>query len=378
MNLTRNLKEGMTGADVRTVKDRLFALGYYAKTVKKITHDRFGADTTTAVKAFQKAKGLDDDGIVGALTWGALFPAEKERTLKFLMSGDDVLELKNNLFKLGFYPSKITKITNNRFGADTVTAVKAFQARYSLTVDGIVGEKTRAMLADVLSGKTVSDPGTDYVTAAKYPRIGEAARNAINTALKGVSAKRREFVLEALKHATDASIASQFAYPSSLYIRGGNLYGKDCKTLNIITKKYLTSTYKKKYADYCTNGRIEMMIKAVEANPDTTGSDCSGGPVGLARYFGYVEGSFDDTANGLLGGHSKAISKAELTAGDFIGKSGHICIYAGGGYMIEWVGGEYGCQLTEVSKRWAWSYTRKKMIKTLSACKKYRKPKWFD
>ena len=32
----------------------------------------FGAQTGAAVRAFQYAKGLDDDGIVGPLTWAAL------------------------------------------------------------------------------------------------------------------------------------------------------------------------------------------------------------------------------------------------------------------------------------------------------------------
>lgn len=34
---------------------------------------RFGKDTRTAVKAFQKRRGLEDDGVVGPLTWTALF-----------------------------------------------------------------------------------------------------------------------------------------------------------------------------------------------------------------------------------------------------------------------------------------------------------------
>ena len=62
MELTRNLKRGMSGDDVRKVKDKLFSLGYFGEAVKKITHDRFGADTEVAVRAFQRAKGLEEDG----------------------------------------------------------------------------------------------------------------------------------------------------------------------------------------------------------------------------------------------------------------------------------------------------------------------------
>ena len=69
MTYTRLLKKGMTGEDVRAVKDRLVELGY----LKVATHNTFGSDTRAAVKAFQKAKGLTVDGIVGTATWGALF-----------------------------------------------------------------------------------------------------------------------------------------------------------------------------------------------------------------------------------------------------------------------------------------------------------------
>lgn len=73
MNWTRNLKRGMSGDDVLAVKKQLFALGYYAPNVTKITHGVFGGDTVRAVKAFQTDVGLAVDGIVGALTWEGLF-----------------------------------------------------------------------------------------------------------------------------------------------------------------------------------------------------------------------------------------------------------------------------------------------------------------
>lgn len=299
------------------------------------------------------------------------------RSLKRYMSGTDVRELKETLLKLGYYDKKITKITNSTYGNDTYKAVKAFQKEHGLTVDGIFGTKSNERLQEILS-KEAAKEQAEYVTAKEYPRISETVRKAINTALNGKEATlvRRKVVLEALKYATDATIASKYTYPSSLYIRGGNLYNTDGK-LNVITEKYLTNTYAKKYADYCTNGRLELMKKSVNANPDITGADCSGGIIGILRHFGLISMKTDASANTLLGtGYSASIKKTELTAGDFVGKSGHICLYAGGGYMVEWAGGEYGCQITSVSKRKCWSFTKKKM-KTMSACTKYRKTKLY-
>lgn len=59
----------MSGDDVKAVKDRLVELGYlYAS-----TKNRFGDDSYKATKAFQSANGLESDGIVGPMTYAALF-----------------------------------------------------------------------------------------------------------------------------------------------------------------------------------------------------------------------------------------------------------------------------------------------------------------
>lgn len=75
MEFTRNLKKGMSGEDVRAVKERLVTLGYlYAAT--KLT---FGSDTLKAVKAFQAANGLEADGVVGALTLSSLLNDDMDK-----------------------------------------------------------------------------------------------------------------------------------------------------------------------------------------------------------------------------------------------------------------------------------------------------------
>ena len=77
MTYTRLLKKGMAGEDVRAVKDKLVELGY----LKTATHSTFGGDTKEAVKTFQRAEGLEADGVVGPLTWAALFGGKPPDTL---------------------------------------------------------------------------------------------------------------------------------------------------------------------------------------------------------------------------------------------------------------------------------------------------------
>ena len=62
------IKQGSTGATVKTIQQKLKNWGYYSGAVDGI----FGAKTTAAVKLFQKRNGLTVDGIVGAKTLAAL------------------------------------------------------------------------------------------------------------------------------------------------------------------------------------------------------------------------------------------------------------------------------------------------------------------
>ena len=65
-NLTRTLKKGSKGDDVKQLQKTLIELGY---SVGKYGADKnFGNDTKNAVKKFQKAKGLTQDGKVGKNT----------------------------------------------------------------------------------------------------------------------------------------------------------------------------------------------------------------------------------------------------------------------------------------------------------------------
>ena len=64
------LRKGDKGEDVRVLQNKLLALGY---SLSKYGADgSYGAETTTAVMAFQTDKGLVVDGICGPITQAAL------------------------------------------------------------------------------------------------------------------------------------------------------------------------------------------------------------------------------------------------------------------------------------------------------------------
>ena len=104
---------------------------------------------------------------------------EYTRNLRKGTSGEDVLFCKQRLLELGFYGDHITTVTRKTFGADTLEAVKRFQAQAALTVDGVIGKETWAALIDgtitetepVKKG-TVSDKAK-AICALALTRIGD-------------------------------------------------------------------------------------------------------------------------------------------------------------------------------------------------------------
>ncbi len=64
------LRKGYVGASAKALQILLIGNGYSCGNAGVDGH--FGGDTEKAVKAYQKAKGLEVDGIVGSATWGSL------------------------------------------------------------------------------------------------------------------------------------------------------------------------------------------------------------------------------------------------------------------------------------------------------------------
>ena len=66
---------------------------------------------------------------------------EYSRNLKKGTSGEDVLFCKQKLLELGFYGEHITTVTRKTYGADTLEAVKRFQAQAGSPSTGSSGRK---------------------------------------------------------------------------------------------------------------------------------------------------------------------------------------------------------------------------------------------
>lgn len=194
-----SLKAGSQGTAVSELQAVLKLLGYYTGAVD----GDYGQSTATAVSQFQKAAGLNPDGIVNSGTWERLFPpvatessaaafpvpattttpppaantsapnttrvtnpkpaqtastATKPSTpkpaqtpastevnlpvLRLAMRGAAVKKLQQRLQVFGLFKGSVDGV----FGPQTEIAVKALQSRYRLNPDGVVGSATWKLL----------------------------------------------------------------------------------------------------------------------------------------------------------------------------------------------------------------------------------------
>jgi N-acetylmuramoyl-L-alanine amidase len=152
---------------VRDIQDRLQALSH------ETTPDapgEFGKATFDAVSAFQVARGLASDGIVGPDTWRSLWEASYrlgDRLLfhrRPMQRGDDVSELQGRLNSLGFDAGNVDGI----LGPDTRGAVTEFQHNRSMAEDGIAGPSTIAELRVV--ARVVPETGREAVRERQWLR----------------------------------------------------------------------------------------------------------------------------------------------------------------------------------------------------------------
>lgn len=136
------VRQGSSGRFVKYLQFMLKIKGYAVGNID----GAFGANTRSAVIAFQQANGLTPDGIVGRQTWYKLNNLTPEaRTLKLGDFGAEVKYLQQKLYSKLYNVGPIDGI----FGRQTEQAVKEFQAENGLIADGIVGRRTwEAILND--------------------------------------------------------------------------------------------------------------------------------------------------------------------------------------------------------------------------------------
>ena len=159
--LAANLKNGSKGNDVKQLQMNLNGLGFNCGSAD----GAFGKNTEKAVKAFQKAEGLEADGIAGNKTQSALKKIAKS--------------VQNDLKALGYDPGSVDGI----IGSKTVAALKKFQKDHGYSQTGVATDDVRDDLKDALKEMKAD--------AAEAKKKAEAEKKAAEEAKKKAEAEKK-------------------------------------------------------------------------------------------------------------------------------------------------------------------------------------------
>ena len=143
-------------SDLKVWQADLAAVGCYGGGIDGL----LGPKTEAAIKSYQTARGLPVSGLLDASTEDALEKDVARRasvcssggsgTAATKAAADDLKVWQNDLNLVGCYAGPV----DGQVGALTEVAVHAFQAAKGLTVDGILGPRTKAALTADAAART--------------------------------------------------------------------------------------------------------------------------------------------------------------------------------------------------------------------------------
>lgn len=297
------LKKGSTGADVKKLQTRLKELGY----LKGSADGDFGDATEAAVKAFQAQNGLTVDGKAGANTQTKLYSdsAKKATTAtatntskptatpftsyKKGDSGSEIKRVQQRLKELGY----LTGSADGDFGDKTEAAVRAFQSRNGLTVDGKVGKNTLSKLFSDSAKKAATATPTPTTKPTNTPKPTATPTPKPTNTPKPTATPRVESL--------------------TYYLKLGSS-GTKVKTLQtrLIQLGWLTGT-----ADGSYGSATEYAVKAFQARYSSLWTDGIAGPDTLKILYGAGAATSSTPAaslgmsldEGATGGAVKAMQK---------------------------------------------------------------------
>ena len=324
-------KLGDVGEDVKRIQHRLYELGYLAS-AEMITGN-YDEKTQEAALKLQKVNSLSEDGKVGSETMNLLYSDEiKANTLSLGEHSEVVQAIQNRLFELGY----LTTSPDGTYGNDTGLAVRLFQSKNDLVVDGYLGPSTRAIILSSeakANGLSLGDQNEqvtrlqNLLAKAGYLNednatgyFGEITENALKRfqSNNGLSADGRAGAQ------TFAKLNSSGINGPSRGDSGGSSGGSSSG-----------GSYSGSVGNMISIASSKIGSPYVWGAKGSDSFDCSGFVYWVLKQMGVGQSYLTSSGWRNPGRYTRISSFSDIQAGDIVVVSGHVGIAAGGGEVID-------------------------------------------
>ena len=326
------VSKDVDGDDIKRIQNRLYELGYLA--TGDLVTGHFGDDTEAAVIKLQEVNGLNVDGKVGRQTINLLYSDEiKPNFLSYGEKSDVVLACQTRLKELGY----LTTTPDGAYGDDTAAAVKQFQARNDLVVDGYLGPSTRVAL-----------------------NSAEAQANGLMLGEQGETVTRIQQLLNKYGYLSSANVTGYYGEVTEKAVKSfqsNNGLTADGSVGRQTMNKLTGSSVKKAGSGGSSGGsggskggtvkggsgvsgllsiaRSKLGCPYVYGAKGPNAFDCSGFIYYCLNQAGVRQSYLTSAGWRSVGKYTKITNFNSLQAGDIIVVSGHVGIVAGGGKVVD-------------------------------------------
>ena len=324
--------KGEQGSDIERIQGRLYELGYLASE-DQVTGN-FGDKTEEAVKKLQEINGISQDGKVGRQTMNLLYSDIVQPNMLVYGEHSDVVQAAQERLKaLGY----MTTTPDGKYGDDTVIAVKQFQSKNDLVVDGYLGPSTRMVLNSsdaVPNGISLGDQNENVTQIQKLlSQYGYLSSANVTGYFGEVTEKAVKNFQSANGLASDGSVgvltmAKLTGSNVRRYSSSGSGSGSSGGAAN-------TGTASGSAAALISVAKSKLGCRYVWGAKGPNQFDCSGFVYWCLNQVGVKQSYLTSYGWRTVGKYTKVTSFSNLRAGDIIVVTGHVGIVAENGTVVD-------------------------------------------
>ena len=327
---------GDVGEDVRRIQSRLYELGYLP-TAEMIT-GTYDEKTQEGTLKLQQINSLSEDGKVGKETMNLLYSDEiKANTLSLGEHSEVVQAIQKRLFDLGY----MTTNPDGTYGNDTELAVRVFQSKNDLIVDGYLGPSTRAVILSNEAKPNGLRLGDQNEQVERLQELLAKAGYLSDANATGYFGEITESALKRFQSNNGLSADGTAGAQTFAKLNSGSINGPSRNTGGSGGSGGSSGggggggSYSGSVGSMISIASSKIGSPYVWGSKGPNSFDCSGFVYYVLKQMGVGQSYLTSSGWRNPGRFTRISSFSDIQAGDIVVVSGHVGIAAGGGEVID-------------------------------------------